>query len=384
MNEQEKKGQLVKFLIGKGFIDPASQEAEIAKMANALAPATAAEKGATSDIDKAFIAMQIEQGDLGGTAPTTGAAQPTAMSAADRMAISRTLSAQQVDRKKYEAGCAVQQFIVARPAQNTYISSTTGKVNYESWKNTLDKIASGEIKVVPEDQAKFDALKGSAVEGAELAANISSELPKTIKLFKVKVPDAPTAKFMDKDELCTMMLLKTNGRIADANDDTKPAVSLRVVGGKPDPSNAGAYKPTKVVVAVNHKKATFEDRSNYDIAMTPSKTAAAKDYTVRSKDSFRVLTNRKKADGTNITRVVTVPLTVSGQALEVRDEFASKFAKESASNKKKTVKLLDAIVVGVHSLLNDSRPEAVMLTSEYSAEFAAFSQANPTAPAGNI
>lgn len=342
MNDQEKKVELVKYLTGKAFVDPKDQEAEIAKMAASVPAATAAEQGATTDIAKAYVAMQIERGSLGGVATANKVAQPTAdMSPADRQRITRKVGMQMVERKKFAAASAVEQFIIAQPPQSEYIKATTGVVNYESWQKTLQKIENGEIKVVPEDMSKFNEIKAKAIAGAEMAAKINSELPKTIKLFKVKTPDAPTAKYQTSDELCMLLIMKTDGKIEDPNDDTKPSVSLRIVGGKPDPKNAGATKPTKTVIAVNHKTATLGVASNYKIAKRPS-TTATKDYTVRSMESFRVYTGRNNKKNEPITRVVTVPLTVSGQALEVLDEFAAMFSKESTNAKKKAVKLLDA------------------------------------------
>ena len=77
MTTEEKKTQLGQFLLTKGILAPDKVEAEIANMAGQLAPATAAEKGLTSDIDKAYEVMMIQKGSVAPQNTTEVSTQPT-------------------------------------------------------------------------------------------------------------------------------------------------------------------------------------------------------------------------------------------------------------------------------------------------------------------
>lgn len=328
----DKKKELMSYLLkAKGILSPADQEAEIAKMAAACPAATAADKGLTTDIDKAYETMMIEQGTQAPTqvAPKVGS-QPVAVASSEELAhIQKTLVDQSSQRAAASQGSSIEQLVLDRPAPADIIpAGTKGAIVQKSWDGIMAKIETGEYVVCEDDgeevdadkriasKTNFEALKAAVAAGTPVNVYIGkqsfSELGYIANLANANGAGS-TLKQMTREDMLNYVVLETAGYILSS--DKKPGVKLRYTQGTTNANDPGARKPGKTVLATANKKAAIEAGS-YVVSRTVN--SEAEETNLKSDLCFRVAVNTEGgkpvmlADGvTQKKRTIRVPVKAS-------------------------------------------------------------------------
>lgn len=397
MTQEEKKTALGQHLLGKGILSPDAVEAEIKKMAEQLPPATAAEKNLTTDIDKAYEVMMIQNKTVAPTETTAVATQPTrSVSAAEQKQINATLIAQQTSRNTVSANSSVDKYVFDRPAPKEYIpANTTGLIPEESWKKIEEQWGG---KVLPDDDevkstSNFAALKAAAENGTPVAVYIGELSTKAIGYIINKGSAVGTGTEqvqMTKEQAENFLALETAGYILSS--DTKPGLKLRYIKEHPSKSKPGTMVPAKTVLADANKKSAIEAGS-YEISREV--TAEDKETGLKSDLCFKVDTGKQKANGQgNIIRTIRVTVKANVKVLERKSKFIEAFG----TGKKESNKDLDVIPTG-KQLENITRaqqnaiidlrakladPTGVLQVGQYAEQLKAFDTPASAAPAATI
>ena len=338
MTQEQKKAALSQFLVSKGILTPADVDAEIAKMAQQLAPATAAEKGLTTDIDKAYEVMEIKKGSsvMNPTESAPVAVQPTSsISAQEQLQINKTLIAQQQERAAVSANSSIEKYILDRPAPSEQIpAGTKGVISAESWKKIEDTYGG---KVMPDDDecastTNFNALKAAAEAGTPVEVYIGKQSTKAIGYIVNKgtaVGSSNAPEQMTREAMEMFLVLDTAGYILAS--DTKPGVKLRHIKGRPDPSKPGHTIPAKTVLADANKKAAMEAGS---FEVSREVTSEMKETGCKSALCFKIDTGKQKANGKgNIIRTIRVTVKAQVPTLARKAQFVDVFGTgEKVSN----------------------------------------------------
>jgi hypothetical protein len=336
MTQDQKKAEISKHLVTKGIITPADVDAEISKMAAQLAPATATEKGLTTDVDKAYEVMLIKNGTSNPTETTQVAVQPTAsISAQEQLQINKTLIAQQKDRAAVSANSSIEQLVLDRPAPADHIpAGTKGIISPEAFKKIME--AYGD-KVLPDDDecastTNFNTLKAAAEAGTPVDVYIGKMSTKAIgyivnKGTAIGSSNAPVQ--MLRDDMEMFLILDTAGFILAS--DTKPGVKLRYIKGRPDPSKPGHTIPAKTVLADANKKNAMEAGS---YVISREVTSEMKETGCKSALCFKIDTGKAKANGQgNIIRTIRVTVKANIPVLARKSTFVDVFGTgEKVSN----------------------------------------------------
>lgn len=339
MTQEAKKAALAQYLVTKGILTPAEVDAEIAKMAGQLAPATAADKGLTTDVDKAYEVMSIEKGE-NVPAPTDTSAvvtQPTvAISSAEQMAITKTLVNQKKDRAAISANSSVAKFIFDRPAPIDQIpAGTKGIIKKEAWEK-IEKAWAGKVQPNSEELASMDnynTLKAAAESGTPVDI-YRGELNKRSIGYLMNVGSVVGSgnqmKQMTREDAKNFLVLTADGYVLAG--DTTPGLKLRYIKQKNDTRNPGRVIEARTVLAEANKAAAVE-AGNYEVSREVSSTET-KEATCKSALCFKVDTGKAKANGTgNIMRTIRVSVTATIPVLVRKDEFVDVFGTgEKASN----------------------------------------------------
>jgi hypothetical protein len=339
MTQEQKKSELAQHLVTKGIVAPADVEANIVKMAGTVAEATVADKGLTTDIDKAYEAMLIEKGM--NTPPATQSnsvvvAPTESLSAADSLAITKTLAAQRHDRNNVSANTTVEKLVFDRPAPTDHIpAGTTGVISAETWKAIMDKF---EGKVCADDDecpsmTNFNALKAAAENGTPVAVFRGKLNTKSIGFMMnlgSTVGSGKITKPVTREAASNFLVLEAAGYVLAG--DTTPGLKLRYIKPKNDPRHPGKVIEGKTVLAEANKKAAIE-AGNYVISREVD-TTNVKEVGCKSELCFKVDTGKPKSNGQgNITRLVRVTVKASIPQLVRKAEFVEVFGTdEKVSN----------------------------------------------------
>lgn len=340
----DKKQELAMFLAQtKGIIDPASQEAEITKMANDCPTATAAEKGLATDVDKAYETMLIMKGQQS-QAPATATSAPVAtmptsgISAAEELNIVNTLAAQRQDRAAVSANTSLEQLILDRPEPKDIIKSgTMGTIVEKGWANLMEKIEKGIYRVKPDDgeeidaekripsTTNFNALKAAHDAGKAVEVMIGKLNTKPIGYMVRKGTNTGTAQQpeqMTREGLERFMILETAGYVLAS--DTKPGARLRYVKARQNANSPGVSSQGKTMLADANKAAAIESGS---FVISREITNDVESTSCKSALSFRVeVAGKTMKDGvTPVTRTVRVGLKSDLPILRRKDEFVDVF-----------------------------------------------------------
>lgn len=331
MTQEQKKQELAQYLITKGIIAPADVDAEITKMAGYLSPAVAEQKGLTTEVDKAYETMLTEKGSAA-PAPTESApvvSQPTeTISAAEKMAITKTLLQQKNDRLAVSANSACEKIILDRPAPSEQIpAGTTGMITAETWQKIEEKWAG---KVLPDDDevkstTNFEKLRAAAKAGTPVEVYIGGLNKKSIG-YIMSVGSvtgaANQSKPMTREQATDFLVLHSDGYVL-AGDQT-PGLKLRFISAKASKTEPGKFTEAKTVLAEANKNAAIE-AGNYVISRVVN-PAVVKEVGAKSALCFRVDTGKAKQNGDgNIIRTVRVTLKASIPQLERKPEFVELF-----------------------------------------------------------
>lgn len=271
----DKKAELVKYLATQGIINPADADAEIAKMAAQIPTATAAQKGLTDDVDKAYEVMQIKLGTQI-TDPSVGTPNSvlptTGVSAAEQTNISKKLYAQQEQRIATSQNSTIDQYIFDRPAPSEIIpQGTTGLIKEKSFNDLMARVNKGELKVCPDDGDDVDAAKRIASTTNFNALKEAFEKKQPVDVYVGKLATRPIGYMvrkgtsvgtsapeqMTREELKDFLTLETAGYIL--SNGTNPGAKLKSVKAKNSVSAPGQTEAKKTVLADANKAAAIEN-----------------------------------------------------------------------------------------------------------------------------
>ncbi|MCM1218451.1 MAG: hypothetical protein NC548_28520 [Lachnospiraceae bacterium] len=338
MTQDQKMAAIAQELLIKGIVEKSEIDANVAKMASQCPEATAAEKGLTTDIDKAYEVLMISKGSAS-PAPTSTSAVTTqpvdTVSAAEKMAINKTLVAQHTDRLAVTNNTSIEQYVFDRPAPSDWIpAGTKGVIDPKVWENIEKKWAAA---VVPDtDQVKsrsnYEILKAAAAAGTPVDVYIGSLNTKPIGYIMSvgsNVGAANQTQQMTREQVINFLVLETAGYILSSG--VKPGVKLRYIKQKNDPRKPGHVIEAKSVLADANKKAAVEAGS---YVISREVTAEKKTVGVKSALSFLVDTGKKKQNGGGaILRTVRVTVKADIPVLSRKPEFVDTFGTgEKVSN----------------------------------------------------
>ena len=316
MTQEQKKQELAQFLITKGIIVPADVEAEITKMAGYLSTAIAEQKGLTTDIDKAYETMLTEKGQTSSVSPTQTTAvvsQPTeTISAAEKLAITKTLLAQKQDRQNVSANTSCDKLILDRPAPADYIpAGTKGVISAETWQKIEEKWAG---RVLEDDEevasrTNFEILRAAAKAGTPVDVHIGSLNKKAIG-YMMSIGSVTGAsnqqKPMTREQATNFVVLETDGYIL-AGEQT-PGLKLRYIKPTASKTEPGKFTEAKTVLAEANKNNAIE-AGNYIVSKKVDGTNV-KEVGVKTALCFKVDTGKPKANGSDGNIIRTVRVTV--------------------------------------------------------------------------
>lgn len=339
MTQEQKQQELAQYLITKGIIAPADIQAEITKMAGYLAPAVAEQKGLSTDLDKAYEVMLTEKGSAA-PAPTQTSSvvtQPTeTISAAEKVAITKTLLAQKQDRMNVSANSSCDKLILDRPDPKDQIpAGTTGVITPETWEKIEQKWGG---HVLPDDDeipstTNFEKLRAAAKNGQAVEVYIGSLNKKAIGyLMSIGsvTGSANQQKQMTREDASNFLVLNADGYVL-AGENT-PGLKLRYIQAKASKTEPGKYTEAKTVLAEANKQAAI-DAGNYLISREVNKSDM-KEVGCKSALCFRVDTGKAKQNGEgNIIRTVRVTVKANIPQLTRKAEFIDTFGTgEKVSN----------------------------------------------------
>lgn len=342
MDETKKRSELANYLVkNKGKINPVDQDEEIKKMAAQCPEATAAEKGLTTDIAKAYEVMLITTGANNTPAVTQTAAVTSPMSAVsaqEELAISKTLMAQRGDRAAISANSAIDSLLLDRPAPADVIpAGTKGTIVKTSWENLQKKIKTGEYTVRPDDGEDVDADKrvASMTNYNTLKAAFEGNTPVDVYVGKLSTRpigykarlgsltgQADASKQMTRAQMEKFLVMDSAGYILSS--ENKPGVKLKYIKAKTDSKNIGKTKPGRTILADANKKKAIEAGS-YEI--TRQVTANTQQTSCKSALNFKVTVKDKfMKDGvTPLVRTIRVSLQAVLPTLERKEEYLDVF-----------------------------------------------------------
>jgi len=337
MTEQEKKAALSKFLYSKGIVLDADVNAEIAKMASQLPKATAAEKGLTTDIDKAHEVMLITQGQA--TAPTKtqksgGAVLPAVtMSAADTRAMNEQLKKESKDRRYNSKAASVEKLILDKPFAADYIpAGTTMIIDSDTAFNAVDAALKKPGYEFANDAAKqtYDNLKAAAANKTPVPVNTEGKSYRAAG-YTINVPtDKGTEpRMMTRDQALQYITLNTDGYIL--SDGNKMGLKLRLT--KPRRDAEGQDIPPKTILAEANK-----DEAKKAPLFTRVATQEKHTATVKSAQYIEIKTDKMKRDNTGY---IVRKYRISGKAEIPVLQRAAEFVDVFGSGESGSSKLLD-------------------------------------------
>lgn len=402
-----KKDQLVNYLASQGIFEAADVDKEIQKMAEQCPTATAAEKGLTDVVDKAYETMMIRQGGKPSVTDSTsagGTAPVPAVTNAQVASITKTLLAQTNDRAATSQSTTIDSYIFDKPAPDEVIpAGTQGILTEKGWTNFIAKIESGEYTVCPDDDESVDEAKriASTTNFNALKAAYESKTPVDVYIgqrgtkpigYNVRRGNtsgtAAQPEQMTREELKNFVILHTAGYIL--RDGNGPAVTLKSIAAKNDNATPGATQPSRTVLSDVNKKAAIEN-GMFEVARQV--TPEMKDTSQKAALKVRVFVNGKtNNDGTPKKLTKTFSVTASTHATELKAAYVDKFSSAdkgdnlaTVPDKNKLAKLQLLQANAIAELRNKaSDPEGMIQLQAYAEDLAKFDTAASGAQASNV
>ena len=184
MSFEDKRKALENHCINNGKMGKDEMDAEIARMAGMCPPATATEKGLTTDVDKAYEVLMIMEGNQAAPASpaqtqAAGVSQPVAgATAAEMAAVHANVMTNFEEKLAIGSNSQIVKYLLSRPAPESYIpAGTTGVIDQTKWMESIEKkISSGDYTVVDDYQdpktmemvpskTNYETLKNAAANG---------------------------------------------------------------------------------------------------------------------------------------------------------------------------------------------------------------------------
>lgn len=303
MDQNQKKSALAKYFAGKGIINPADVEAEIAKLAGTFPAASAAELGITDDVDKAYEAMLVLTGSNNNNAggknmAGTGVSPVQGTTSAERVAIEKKLIAEQAEHDAVSRNTVIEKLIFDNPDPADVIpAGTKGVINAESFDKFIKKFTENGYKLVDDEESakNFNELKEKAASGQEVEVYISKPNRRPIGYLVRKGTPTGTgssAVQMTREDFTQFLTLETSGYILST--PTTAGSKLNIYAAKPKANKPGEIIPERYV-AVDVNKAAAIESGSYDCSKEVLNET--KKATLKSALSFKYTTGRKKVNG---------------------------------------------------------------------------------------
>ena len=332
MTQEEKKAVIAQYLVGEGVMSKDEVEQHITMYAGQCPEATAAEKGLTTDIDKAYEVVLIKKGASG--APVDPAkteaitTQPTeTISAAEKQAISTTLFNQKSDRTAVSVNSSVESLVLDRPDPHDWIpAGTKGVIEEKVWANIEKKWGD---KVVDDDEktpsrTNYNTLKAAAEAHTAVdvyIGNLNTKAIGYIAMLGSATGTDRTPKQMTREDMMNFLALDAAGFILSS--ETKPGVRVRLIKQRNDPRKPGHVIPARTVLTDANKKAAIEAKS---FQISREVTPEMKEVGLKSALAFKVDTGKMKKNGAGpIYRTVRVTVKATIPTLARKAEFVDVF-----------------------------------------------------------
>lgn len=341
-----KKEVLENYFLSKAIIDEKEIEAEIKKMAAQCPEATAAEKGLTTDVDKAYEVYQIMQGNAGAPAPTATqtqiASQPTVgATAAEQAAIRESILQNFEEKLAVGSNSRIVKYLLSRPAPTSYIpEGTTGTINVDKWNQSIrDKITDGTYTVVEDYQdPKTGELVKSKTNYEALAAAVANGTPVDVHRgglgtrpqgYVIMLGSSSSAGGKEdtftREEAQQLLTWKCNGFLGGQG---QASIRLKTVQNKTDKTKPGAVTQSKTVMT-DYNKQVLIAAGGVDTLRVA--TAEKKATTVKSALSFKVIDNKKvTSKGNHPQRVIRASVVADIPVLKMQEVYETKFGKTKA------------------------------------------------------
>lgn len=330
MNQQEMQRFVSNYVVtNKGVFQPDEVAAEITKLANMCPEATAKDKGLTTELEKAYETIMIQQGGGAEGAPAVTETKaevtttPTSMiSVEEQTHIAKTLMAQREARSITSTTTSIEKLVLDRPDPASYIKEgTKGMISQKSFANILKKLEDGVYQLCPDDgenveadkriasTTNFNALKAAYESGTPVDVRIGNLSTKAIGYIvrKGNTNGTDTTPVqMTRESLERFVIMETDGFIMAS--DGKPGAKLRYVNGKADATDIGAAKKGYTTIADTNKKEAIEKGS---YVVSKAAQGEEKEQTCKSELAFKVVDTQKtkKNSNENIVRTIRVSVT---------------------------------------------------------------------------
>lgn len=344
----DKKEIVDQYLLQNGFIKEEAMQEELHRMAEQCPPATAAEKGLTTDYDKAYETYLIltKQQTVGGAPAaamnpaTTMAAvsQPTSTAtAAETAAVSAAILNSFQDKLTAGMNSKIQLYLLGRPAPSAYIpEGTTGVIKAESWNKSIQsKIDSGAYRVLDDytkdgkvikSKSNYEALKAAVENGTPVAVHVGPLGTRPVGYvlnLGATGADGSSVQTVTRQEAQQILTWKVNGYLGEENG---AALRLKTVASRTDKNNPGRAQAMKTVMVDVNKKTKIESGA-YEAVREVSETR--KPMTLKTELSFKVEDTTKMTGAQkHPTRVIRASVTVELPTLRLVDKYAEKFQKK--------------------------------------------------------
>lgn len=381
-----KKEAVEAYILNQGIIDEAQIQAEIKKMADQLAPATAAEKGLTTDIDKAYETMMIMTNGASASPAVTQSAPTSAptvqATAAEQAALNNSILQNFEEKLAVGQNSRIVKYLLSRPAPASYIpENTMGTVVAESWNKIQEKINSGVYRVLDDytdpktnelvkSKSNYDALVQAATNGTPVAVYRGAQSTRPqgyVIMLSSGAGAGGQEQTFTRDDAMQLLIWKCNGYLGQKD---QPTIRLKTVKGRTDPNKAGQQTQSKTVMTDYNKSILIQAGGVDTIRKAGPET---KEMTLKSDLSFRVeepgaLTSK----GVAKKRLIRPSVTATAPVLVIGAEYVEKFGQtkkdgsEAPTSPEQIKDMAKIIAAAKLTVLNDSdRVTVLQLDKEY-------------------
>lgn len=401
-----KREELDQYLLQKGILDATQMDEEIKKMAEQCPPATAAEKGLTTDVDKAYETYLIISGNASTPASpaqtVANVSQPTSTAtAAEIAAVGHAVLQSFQDKASVGVNSRIAKYLLGRPAPSEYIpDGTQGVINAESWKKSIQsKIDSGAYKVledytedgkVVKSKSNYEALKQAMENGTPVAVHIGQLGTRPVGYVLNIGTSAGTggdAQVVTRQEAQQLLTWKTNGYLGEAQG---AAIRLKTVAQRTDKNNPGRSSAMRTVMVDVNKKQKIESGGYETIRQAGE---VKKQMTLKSELSFKVEDTTKTTGAQkHPTRVIRASVQVEIPVLVLVEQYKEKFQKAKADLSIPPTSAEDVVAMSniiaaarLEATSSENAKQVLMLNPQFKDEVAEMQKAMQTqAPAGAV
>lgn len=407
MNKKELVDQ---YLLQQGFIQEADIAREVKKLADQCPPATAAEKGLTTDYDKAYETYMIitkqqstadaPAGAMNPAITMAAVSQPTSTAtAAETAAVSQAVLNSFQEKLTAGMNSKIDIYLLGRPDPSTYIpEGTSGVIIADAWNKTIQsKIDNGTYRVLDDytkdgklikSKSNYDTLKAAVENGTPMAVHIGPLGTRPVGYILnlgATGADGSSVQVVTRQEAQQILTWKVNGYLGEENG---AALRLKTVASRTDKNNPGRAQAMKTVMVDVNKKSKIEAGA-YESVREVSDTR--KPMTLKTELSFKVEdTSKLTGAQKHPTRVIRASVKVELPTLKMVDKYADKFTKKSADlsippTSAEDMVLMSQIIAAarLEATSSDSAKQILLLNPEFKDEVEKMQQAMTTqAPAG--